>query len=91
MLVSFVDLARRPMAPAELRRFSQRFGARALLDETSKAYRDAGLAWLRLGDDELLERLLAEPSLLRLPLARFGSELSVGIDEAAWKAWQRSA
>jgi len=87
MPVSFVDVARRPMAPAELRRFSQRFGAQALLDESGKAYRDAGLAWLRLGDDELVERLLADPRLLRLPLARCGSDLSVGVDETAWKAW----
>ena len=60
MPLSFVDMARRPMAPAELRRFRQHFGARALLDESGKAYRDAGLAWLRLGDDELEQRLLAE-------------------------------
>jgi arsenate reductase-like glutaredoxin family protein len=91
MPISFVDVARRPMAPAELRRFSERFGARALLDESGKVFRDAGLAWLRLRDDELVERLLAEPRLLRLPLARFGSELSVGVDEATWKAWQHRA
>ena len=89
MPLSFVDMARRPMAPAELRRFRQHFGARALLDESGKAYRDAGLAWLRLGDDELEQRLLAEPRLLRLPLARFGTELSVGVDEALWKNWQQ--
>jgi arsenate reductase-like glutaredoxin family protein len=91
MPVSFVDVARRPPAPAELRRFSQRHGARALLDENGKAYRDAGLAWLRLSDSEILERLGAQPGLLRLPLARFGSEVTVGIDEATWKDWQRRA
>ena len=89
MAISFVDVARRPPAPAELRRFSQRHGARALLNETGKAYRDAGLAWMHLGDAEILERLLAEPRLLRLPLVRFGSEVTVGIDEPTWTAWQR--
>jgi arsenate reductase-like glutaredoxin family protein len=87
MTVSFVDVARRPPAPGELRRFSERFGAAKLLDETSRAYRDAGLAYLRMDDDEAFERLLADPRLLRLPLARFGSRLSVGLDEAAWRAW----
>lgn len=91
MAISFVDVARRPPAPAELRRFSQHFGARALLDESSKAYREAGMAWLRLSDVEIFERLLADPRLLRLPLACFGDEVSVGVDEATWKAWQRRA
>lgn len=89
MPVSYVDVARRPPAPTELRRFSERHGARALLDESSRAYREAGLAWLRLSDPEVMARLLAEPRLLRLPLVRFGSEVSVGIDEATWKDWQR--
>jgi arsenate reductase-like glutaredoxin family protein len=91
MTISYVDVARRPMAQGELRRFTQRFGATALLDESSKAYRDAGMAWLRIGDEELVERLLTEPRLLRLPLARFGSELSVGVDETTWRAWHRRA
>jgi arsenate reductase len=85
--VSLVDVGIRPPAPAELRRFSDRFGATALLDSETAAYRDGGLAYLRMDDRELLERLLANPGLLRLPLARFGSDLSVGIDEAAWKRW----
>jgi arsenate reductase-like glutaredoxin family protein len=36
---------------------------------------------------EIVERLLATPALLRLPLVRFGNEVSVGRDEAAWKSW----
>jgi arsenate reductase-like glutaredoxin family protein len=89
MDVSFVDVSRRPPAPTELRRFSQRHGARALLDESGRAYRDAGLAWLRLSDAEVLERVLADPRLLRLPLARFGSEVTIGVDEDTWKGWQQ--
>ena len=84
-----VDLTRKPIARAELRRFVERLGARALLDESSKAYRDGGLAWMRLDDAEIVERLLTTPALLRLPLVRFGNELAAGRDETAWKRWFR--
>ena len=85
----FVDLATRPIAPAELRRFSDRLKVRSLLDERSRAYRDAGLEYLRLDDAELFERLLTDQRLLRLPLVRAGASVSVGHDEAAWKDWLR--
>ncbi len=88
MAISFVDVARRAPAPGELRRFSQRHGARALLDEEGKAYRDAGLRYLRMSDDEVLERVLGDPRLLRLPLVRNGPEVTVGIDEETWRRWQ---
>jgi len=86
-----VDLAKKPIAPGELRRFVQRLGARALLDDGSRAYRDAGLAYMRLDDAEIVERLLATPTLLRLPLVRFGHEVSSGRDEARWKRWVNAA
>jgi arsenate reductase-like glutaredoxin family protein len=82
-----VDLTRKPIARGELARFVQKLGARALLDETSKAYREAGLGYMRLDEAGIVERLLATPALLRLPLVRFGNEVSAGRDEAAWKAW----
>ena len=81
-----VDLTRKPIARGELRRFVDKLGPRALLDETSKAYRDAGLAYMRLDDMEIIERLLATPALLRLPLVRFENGVAAGRDEAAWRA-----
>lgn len=86
-----VDLTRKPIARGELRRFVERLGARALLDEGTKAYRDGGLGYMRLDDAEIFERLLATPALLRLPLVRFGNEVSAGRDEATWKGWVRAA
>jgi arsenate reductase-like glutaredoxin family protein len=80
-----VDLRRRPMAPGELRRFAERLGARALLDESSASYRAAGLAYMRMDDPEIVERLLADQRLLRLPLVRSGNAFAAGRDEAAWK------
>jgi arsenate reductase-like glutaredoxin family protein len=85
--VHFVDLHRRPLAPGELRRFVERLGARALADEEGSAWRDAGLAYLRMDDDELASRLLADVRLIRLPLVRNGNAFSAGPAEATWKAW----
>ncbi|HWP62962.1 MAG TPA: ArsC/Spx/MgsR family protein [Candidatus Binatia bacterium] len=85
--VHFVDLRRRPIAPAELRRFVERLGARTLLDTDGRAYRAAGLGYLRMDDEEIVERLLAEPRLLRLPLVRCGQEVAAGKDEASWRRW----
>jgi arsenate reductase (glutaredoxin) len=85
--ISFVDLRKRPIAPGELRRFVERLGAQALLDETSRAYRDAGLGYMRLDPAEIVDRLLAEPSLLRLPLVRHGNDVTAGPAETTWKAW----
>ena len=88
MAISFVDLKKRPPAPGELRRFAQRHGARNLLDEQSKAYRKSNLGYLAMTEDEILERVASDPALLRLPLVRFGNELTIGVDEEAWRRWQ---
>ncbi len=87
MGVSLVDVAKRPPAPGELRRFAQRHGARALLDVDSTAYRSANLGYLSMGDDEVFERVAADPRLLRLPLVRFGNDVTIGIDEDTWRGW----
>jgi arsenate reductase-like glutaredoxin family protein len=85
--IHFVDLRRKPIAPGELRRFTDRLGVAALLDTTGPAYRDAGLAHLRMDDAEIVERLLADRRLLRLPLVRRGNDVSAGPADATWKAW----
>lgn len=82
-----VDLRRKPIAPGELRRFVERLGAPALLDVDGAAYREAGLAYMRLDETGIVERLLANPRLLRLPLVRYGTEVSAGRAEQTWKAW----
>lgn len=82
-----VDLRKRPIAAGELRRFVERLGARALIDEASKPYRDAGLVHLSMTDPDIVGRLLADVRLLRLPLVRHGNAVTVGRAEATWSAW----
>ena len=82
--VIFVDLGQRPIAKGELGRFVQRFGLTALLDLDGKKYEQLGLAYLRISEDSLLERVIQHPELLKLPLIRGGKVLSYGEDVAAW-------
>jgi arsenate reductase len=87
VVVHYADLKKRPMAPTELRRFTERLGARALLDDTSKAFRDAGLGYLSMGDAEIVERLARDTRLIRLPLVRHDNAVTAGPAEATWAAW----
>jgi arsenate reductase len=87
--VHYVDLRKRGIAPGELRRFTQSLGASALLDPASRAYRDLGIAYLSLDEAGIVGRLLADTSLLRLPLARHGNQVTAGPAEATWAAWLR--
>jgi arsenate reductase-like glutaredoxin family protein len=89
IVVHYHDLRKRPLAAGELRRFTERLGARAVLDETSRAYAEAGLAYLSMDDGAIVARLLADPRLLRLPLVRSGNEVTAGPAEAVWTRWLR--
>ena len=85
--VTFVDLRRKPIAPGELRRFVERLGVVALMDTEGRQYKDLGLGYMRLADDEIAERLLDRNGLLRLPLVRFGNAFTAGPADATWKSW----
>ena len=76
IVVRFVDLGKRPIDPAELRQFMDRLGAAVLLDADAVTDRGA-----------LLARVRADASLLRLPLVRYGDDLTAGQDETTWRAW----
>lgn len=83
----FVDLDERAASPGELKRFAQRHGAESLVDRASRRFADLGLAHARLSDERWLEKLVAEPLLLRMPLVRWQQRVTVGASEAEWKVW----
>jgi arsenate reductase len=88
--VAYHDLRKRNPAPGELRKWVQRFGVQGVLDQHSPAYRDQGLSYVSASEADWLERLSADPSPLRLPLARCGSDLAVGDDVEAWERFVRA-
>jgi arsenate reductase len=83
----FVDLQERAASPGELNRFAQRFGVEALLDRDSRRFAELGLGAARLSEERWLEKLAAEPLLLRMPLVRHGPQLTVGDAVETWRAW----
>lgn len=83
----FVDLNERAASLGELRRFAQKFGVAALVDRDSRRFAELGLGSARLSDDRWLEKLVAEPLVLRLPLVRQQQRLTVGPAEAEWRQW----
>ena len=83
----FVDLQERAASPGELRRFVQKFGVEAIVDRGSRRFADLGLGTARLSDERWLDKLAAEPMLLRMPLVRHGSQLSIGDATDTWHGW----
>jgi arsenate reductase (glutaredoxin) len=73
IVVSFVDLSKKPIAPSELRRFADRLGPAVLLVAECP--------------DGVVARVPTDPNLLRLPLVRYGEEVTAGKDETTWRAW----
>ena len=83
----FVDLQERPASPGELKRFAQKFGAEALVDRASRRFADLGLHAARLSDERWVEKLANEPMILRVPLVRFGQQLTIGEATSTWREW----
>lgn len=83
----FVDLQQRAASPGELRRFVQKFGVEGVLDRASKRFAELGLRTAAYGEERWLQLLAEEPLLLRQPLVRNGSQLTVGEAQPQWKEW----
>ena len=87
IVVHYVDLRKKPIAAGELRRFTDRLGPAAVIDPESKPYREQGLGYLAMDPQGVTQRLLADARLIRLPLVRYGEDVTAGKAEATWKEW----
>jgi len=85
--VHFVDFKQRAPSKGELARFFQKFGEEKLIDRGSKRFAALGLQTAFYGNERWIEIAGEEPLILRMPLVRQASRLTVGLDEASWRAW----
>ena len=83
----FVNLDERAASKGELRRFADRFGPAAVVDKAGKTYKAMGLRVALDSPQRLLERALTEPRLLRTPLVRNGSKVTIGHTPDDWQSW----
>lgn len=86
----FVDLHEREISDGELQRFIQRFSVDSLVDRESKRFDELGMRHAQLTSSRWIEKLIAEPTLLRLPLIRRLGQptgLTIGLAEDDWKSW----
>ncbi len=85
--VHFVDLNERAASKGELTRFAQKFGVSALIDRGSRRFAELGLHASAHSDERWLERLVAEPLLLAMPLVRHQHQLTIGPAPETWGGW----
>ncbi|MBC7789527.1 MAG: arsenate reductase [Anaerolineae bacterium] len=85
--IHFVDLDQRAASLGEIKRFAQKFGVGAIIDQNSRRYQELGLSNARMSDDSWIGKLADEPELLRIPLVRNGKLLTIGLAEEEWKQW----
>ena len=85
--VHFMDFKQRRPSRGELKRFFKEFGNERLIDRDAKRFKALGLQAAYYGDDRWLEIACDEPLILRAPLVRKGSQLSVGLAEDVWREW----
>ena len=61
-------------------------GVDALVDASSKEYERQGIRYL--ANDDLEERLLDSPSMIKTPIVRNGKKATVGYVPEVWGAWE---
>lgn len=81
-----VDLKRQPLGKRELQLFAQKLTAGALVDREDKKVKEHPVCYAP-NDEIILEELLQNPSLMRSPVVRNGSKVTLGVQEDVWNSW----
>lgn len=83
--VQDIDLKKYGMSRGELTSVKNAVGLSALIDDRHPDY--ALLEYLAYDQDKL-EKLLEDPSLLRTPIVRNGKQATVGYHPEIWDTWK---
>ena len=81
-----MDLKKHTLGRKELDVFVTAVGAKALVDREGKKALERPVAHMST-DSLIIAELLNDPSALVSPIVRNGSHVTVGADEAVWRAW----
>jgi arsenate reductase (glutaredoxin) len=81
-----VDLSRHPLGARELQLFSQKLTAGALVDREDKKVKEHPVCYAP-NDDVILAELIQKPALMRSPIVRNGTKVTIGAAEDEWLSW----
>lgn len=84
----FVDLVEKGISAGELDAIAVAVTPESLIDESSKRFKDRGLAYM---DYDPREEILTDPALLRTPIVRDGRLATAGDDAPAWADFAKRA
>lgn len=79
-----VDLASKGISEGELQSICRKINAADLIDPDSQVYKKKGFAYMTY---DPVEEILENPTLLKSPVIRNGSEVSCGYVPEVWKEW----
>ncbi len=80
----FLDLSERPLSQGELRNITRMRDAMSLIDTEGKEFARRRLVYMEY---DPFEEILEHPLLLKTPIVRCGTNVSVGYAPDEWKAW----
>ncbi|MCX7881729.1 MAG: arsenate reductase family protein [Brevinematales bacterium] len=80
----FVDLKEKGFSPGELRSISEILPWDMLIDTKSSLYQQRQMQYLVV---DWFEEVLAHPTLVRMPIVRWGKRVTVGYTPEIWKEW----
>lgn len=81
-----VDLTRHALGLRELEAFKAQIGLKDLIDAESIRWKESTARFLT-GETAILEALMRDPKLLRLPIVRNGRFATCGYQPEVWRNW----
>ena len=81
----YIDLNRYGISRGELQSVKNAVGLEDLIDEK---HPDAALLQYLAYDQDKVEKVLENPTLLRTPIVRNGKQATVGYQPEQWKTWE---
>lgn len=80
----FRDLNEKGLAKGELDNISRKIPLEELIDRDGKQFKKRNMQYMRF---DIEEELLNDPLLLKTPIVRNGSDVTIGYQPEVWKKW----
>ncbi len=84
----FRDLSEKGLSRGELDNICRTVDPSDIIDADSKRYKQRGMEYM---DFDVLEEVLEDPLLIKMPIVRNGSLSTAGYSPEEWKRWIASA